>query len=393
MTQETGPASRTVAENTATGTHLGTAFGASDVDDAPSALTYSLEGTDAASFEIVSSTGLLKTFAALDYETKTTYQVVVRVTDSGGGAAAAAALTDTITVDIAVTNVNDPPVALDDSLTIAEDTSTTTVDVIANDSDQDGDTLSVTAIGTGEDAPTNGTAALKQGSTSTIAYTPNPDFHGQDSFTYTVSDGIGGTDTATVSVTVTPVNDPPTFDAAPGPASRTVAENTVSGTNLGAALEASDVDDDASALTYSLEGTDESSFQVDSSNGQLKTFAMTTTRQRHLPGGSTGDRLRWRCRPDGADRHRHRGYRRDQRQRRSGRTRRLLTIAEDASATDLDVIANDTDQDGDTLSGPLWAPEWTAPPTEQLWSRLTPQRLSPIPPAPTTTARTPSPTW
>ena len=347
-----GTASRTVAENTGTGTDLGEAFGASDVDDAPSALTYSLEGTDAASFEIVSSTGLLKTFAALDYETKTTYQVVVRVTDSGGGAAAAAALTDTITVDIAVTNVNDPPVALDDSLTIAEDTSTTTVDVIANDSDQDGDTLSVTAIGTGDDAPTNGTAALTQGSTSTIAYTPNADFYGQDSFTYTVSDGIGGTDTATVTVTVTPVNDPPTFDAAPGPASRTVPENTGTGTDLGEAFGASDVDDAPSALTYSLEGTDAASFEIVSSTGLLKTFAALdfetkTTYQVVVrvtdSGGGAGplealsDTITVNIAvtnvndaPVALD--------------------DSLTIAEDTSTTTVDVIANDSDQDGDTLS-------------------------------------------
>ena len=424
------------------------ALEASDVDDDASALTYSLEGTDESSFQVDSSNGQLKTKAELDFETKTIYQVVIRVTDSGGGTDPSQALTDTVTVDITVTDANDPPAANNDLLTVAEDASATDLDVIANDTDQDGDTLSVTSVGTGEDGPThgtavvtsdttttvtytpgpnyhgqdsftyvvsdgnrgtaigtvnvtvtsvndapaatddtltvledasatslnlvandsdvdgdslfvstvdipsNGTATVKEDSTPEVTYTPNPDFHGQDSFTYTVSDGIGGTDTATVSVTVTPVNDAPSFDAGDGTASRTVAENTVSGTNLGAALEASDVDDDASALTYSLEGTDESSFQVDSSTGQLKTkaeldFETKTTYQvviRVTDSGGGADSAQALTDTITVD------ITVTDANDPPAANNDLLTVAEDASATDLDVIANDTDQDGDTLS-------------------------------------------
>ena len=61
-------ATRSVAENTATGTNIGTAVAATDVDE--DTLTYSLSGTDEASFGIASTTGQLQTKAALDYETK-----------------------------------------------------------------------------------------------------------------------------------------------------------------------------------------------------------------------------------------------------------------------------------------------------------------------------------
>jgi hypothetical protein len=74
--------------------------------------------------------------------------------------------------------------------------------------DQDGDALHVTNVG----APGHGTAALNPAGTA-ILYTPAAQFSGADSFGYSISDGAGGTDTAVVSVTVTPVDDPPTAEA------------------------------------------------------------------------------------------------------------------------------------------------------------------------------------
>ena len=65
-----------------------------------------------------------------------------------------------------------------------------------------GETLTVTAVTQG----TNGTVTFTG---SDVTYTPDADFFGTDSFTYTISDGNGGTDTATVNVTVTNVNDAP----------------------------------------------------------------------------------------------------------------------------------------------------------------------------------------
>ncbi|MEM9342041.1 MAG: Ig-like domain-containing protein [Pseudomonadota bacterium] len=98
---------------------------------------------------------------------------------------------DTVTLrDMA----NFDPVAQDDSATTAFETSTT-VDVLANDTDLDGDTLSVSSVSQGA----NGSVVIDG---TSVVYTPNAGFSGDDSFTYTVSDGNGGTDTATVAVTV-----------------------------------------------------------------------------------------------------------------------------------------------------------------------------------------------
>ena len=90
---------RTITENTAAGVNIGTALAATDADH--DALTYTLGGTDAAAFAIESTTGQLQTKAALDYETKSSYSVVVTVSDG--------TLTDTITVTITVSDSNESP--------------------------------------------------------------------------------------------------------------------------------------------------------------------------------------------------------------------------------------------------------------------------------------------
>jgi len=138
-----------------------------------------------------------------DFNGPTTIEYTV--SDGNGG-------TDTATVTIDVTPVNDDPVGGDDSATTDEDTPVI-IDVLSNDTDVDGDTLEVTEVGD----PSNGTAEINPD--GTITYTPDPDYNGPDSFTYTVSDGNGGTDTATVTIDVTPVNDDPVAkdDAAKGP--------------------------------------------------------------------------------------------------------------------------------------------------------------------------------
>jgi len=106
------------------------------------------------------------------------------------------------TVTITVDPVNDPPVANDDSGITSQDTSVL-IDVLANDTDVDGDLLAVT----GTTVPANG--SVFDNGDGTVTYTPAPSFTGGDSFSYTVEDGNGGTDTAVVAITVTESNDPP----------------------------------------------------------------------------------------------------------------------------------------------------------------------------------------
>ena len=93
--------SRSVAENTAAGTNIGAPVAASDADN--DTLTYMLEGTDAASFSIDSGTGQLMTSAALDYETKMSYMVMVKAMDPAGAY-------DSTTVTIMVTDVDETPI-------------------------------------------------------------------------------------------------------------------------------------------------------------------------------------------------------------------------------------------------------------------------------------------
>ena len=95
------------------------------------------------------------------------------------------------------------PVAAPDAATTDEDTPVE-IDVVANDSDPDGSgVLTVVAVGD----PGNGVTAIT--ASTNVLYAPTPDFHGTDTFTYTVESSSGATSTTVVTVTVTPVNDPP----------------------------------------------------------------------------------------------------------------------------------------------------------------------------------------
>ena len=119
------------------------------------------------------------------------------VADGRGG-------TDTATVTMTVTPVNDAPRAIADVASTAEDTARS-VAVLANDTDAEGDALSVTAS-------TQGAGGTVTCTASACTYTPRANWHGTDSFTYTVSDGRGAATTGTVTMTVAPVNDPPVAD-------------------------------------------------------------------------------------------------------------------------------------------------------------------------------------
>ncbi len=155
------------------------------------------------------------------------------VSDGNGGSA-------TGSVSVTVNAVNDAPVANDDTATTDEDVAAV-ITTLANDTDVDGHTLTITAATNG----TNGTVSVAVDGVS-VTYTPNAEYSGADSFTYTISDGNGGSDTANVSVTVSPVNDPPVAVAD----SATATEDTPE-TILAATLLANDTDPENDTLTLS----------------------------------------------------------------------------------------------------------------------------------------------
>lgn len=107
----------------------------------------------------------------------------------------------TKTASITVTPVNDPPTAVDDQLSVEQDSSNNALDVLANDSiaPDSGETIQITAV----TAATYGTVqinATKDG----LIYTPKSDYLGFDSFTYTITDSSGSSATASVRVRVGP---------------------------------------------------------------------------------------------------------------------------------------------------------------------------------------------
>jgi hypothetical protein len=133
--------------------------------------------------------------------------------------------------------------ANDDTATTDEDTPVD-IDVLFNDSEPDGDTLTVTAVSD----PANGTAAINPD--KTVKYTPDLNYFGSDSFTYTIDDGHGGTDTATVNVTINAVNDAPVFTI--NSLSQTVQ---YSDAITPVTVSVSDVDDPTSSLTLTIESS------------------------------------------------------------------------------------------------------------------------------------------
>lgn len=182
---------RSVEENVPAGTNIGDPVEA--IDDANDRLTYLLEGTNAGMFSIVRSTGQIQTRLPLDYETATSYSVDVKSIDPSNASS-------TITVIIAVTNVDEAPEAVDDTASATEDGSAVTIDVLANDSDPEDMQLTLTSV----TQPDNGRAAIVG---TNVEYTPDAGFYGTDSFTYTVSDPNSNSSVGNVVVNVAAESD------------------------------------------------------------------------------------------------------------------------------------------------------------------------------------------
>ncbi|MFH4600430.1 tandem-95 repeat protein [Vibrio diabolicus] len=151
-------------------------------------------------------------------------------------------VSESTTVNVDVTPVNDAPVAKDDTATTQEDTAVT-IDVLPNDADVDGDKLSIQSASVSE---AQGKVEIVDGK---LLFTPAENFNGDAEITYTVTDGQL-TDEAKVTVTVNPVNDAPTIKV---DAVESITENAVSTDTVVATLEVADSDTSEDQLTVSLD--------------------------------------------------------------------------------------------------------------------------------------------
>src|ERR1041385_8859409 len=177
---------------------------------------------------------------------------------------------NTSTVTITTTEVNDAPLATDDAASTDEDTNLqiTASNLTTNDSagpaDENAQVLTVTSVSATAD--THGTVSLSSGN---ITYSPDANYNGPASFTYQVCDNgttNGAADakctTGTVNVTVNPVNDAPTLNA--------IANQTVYlGNTLTVTASGSDVDGPSQTLSYSLLGTVPAGAAINASSGAL----------------------------------------------------------------------------------------------------------------------------
>jgi hypothetical protein len=156
------------------------------------------------------------------------------ISDGNGGS-------DSASVTIDITCLNEAPVADEDTVMVDEDTPTdVTAEILANDNDANSDTLSVSAVSNA----TGGTVDLTAG---VVTFTPTADLcgDGEGGFDYDISDGNGGSDSASVSVDITCANDGP----AAGDDTVDVTEDTP--TDVTAELLANDSDVDGDTLSVS----------------------------------------------------------------------------------------------------------------------------------------------
>ena len=263
-------AARNVAENSPAGTDVGNPVTANDGDN--DTLTYTLEGADAVSFDLVTISGSAqirtKSGVTYDHETKSSYAVTVKADDSNGGS-------DTIAVSITVTDVNEAPArpAFPSVASVAN--STTSLAVTWTAPSNTGPPISNYDLryrqgtsGGWTNGPQNvtGTSATISSLSANTLYQVQVLATNNEGDSLWSPSGSGRTNMAG--------NTAPTFPSST--AARSVAENSPAGTDVGNAVTATDDDNDP--LTYTIEGGDAASFTIVTTAGsaQIRTRSGVT---------------------------------------------------------------------------------------------------------------------
>jgi VCBS repeat-containing protein len=328
-------ASFSIAENVPNGTVVATLV-ASDPDG--DGIGYAITGGNAGGvFALGSASGVLTVAdaAQLDFATTPTYTLTVAASDNGSPQ-----MIGTATITVQVTDFDALPVAVNDAATVGEDSGTAAIDVLANDTDADGGPMQVQGV-----TQPAGASVLITGSGSGVSYTPNADFctsGAADTFTYTLNGGS----TATVSVTVTCVDDAPVavndsalvVEDAPATPIDVLANDTDVD---GGPIAITSVTQPANASVVIIGGGSGLTYQPDVGHcntppGGPDTFTYTLT-----PGGSTATvSVTVSCDDDAPV-----------------AVDDTATVAEDAAPGAIDVLANDSDADG----GPMLVQSVTQP--------------------------------
>lgn len=243
---------------------------------------------------------------------------------------------DIATVTVQITAVNDNPIATADSFTVNAGSSDNELDVLANDSSggDTGETLLVTAVSSGS---AGGTITIANAGLS-LLYTPAASFQGNETFTYTLSDGVGGTETGSVTVAVGTDNPPPivqndsfnvqedaaqqTFDVLANDSSAdggTLSITDVQASNRGSTFQ---VSSDGLSVIYqpaaNVTGPEILTYTVEDSNGSsaIGIVTFTVSSENDAPVAVNDS----------------------------------IAITSNQTTNNLDVLANDSDADGDSLT-------------------------------------------
>jgi hypothetical protein len=263
-----GSRSLSIAENTPTNTDVGAPIAATDRDG--DTLTYALEGTDADSFDVLSTSdgGQIRTSAALNHEEKARYSLTVRVRDGRGG-------TDAVNVTISVTDVNNeaPDTPFAPTVTAV---SSTRLQVSWDEPDNLGPPITDYDYRYREPSGTwtevtnttiTGTTLTIEGLAASTSYDVEVRAKNAEGTSDWSNPGIGSTNAPGA-------NNLPVF-ADGVSATRSVSATASAGASIGQPVTATDADS-GDTVTYSLEGRDAGLFEIDSTNGQLRTRSGVT---------------------------------------------------------------------------------------------------------------------